>query len=58
MTKYVTFGANCTYTVKVDVLPNASESKIIDEGRRALDKADINIGDLENPEFEFLCIDK
>lgn len=56
MTKYVTFKVECTKTVAVDVPVNVSEDYIIYEGKEALSN-EMDIGNLENPYCEFLCVD-
>lgn len=58
MKKYVTFAVDCTYTIELD-LPDGEysddELKDIAEEKRV--EMNIDIGDLENDQWDFLQID-
>lgn len=58
MKKYVTFAVDCTYTVELD-LPDGeySDDEIRTEAETKVAEMDIDIGDLENAQWDFLEID-
>ncbi len=58
MKKYVTFAVDCTYTVELD-LPDGeySDDEIRSKAEARLDEMDIDIGDLENAQWDFLQVD-
>lgn len=58
MKKYVTFAVDCTYTVELD-LPDGeySDDEIRTEAETKVAEMNIDIGDLENAQWDFLEID-
>lgn len=58
MKKYVTFAVDCTYTIELD-LPDGkySDDELRDIAEEKRVEMGIDIGDLENDQWDFLQID-
>lgn len=56
--KYVTFSVDCTFTLPIRVDENASNEKIAEMAWDRLNQMTIDIGDLENADWELLQIDE
>ena len=56
--KYVTFSVSTTYTVEIDLPDDTPDEDVIDDAWEIVGNADISAGDLENPDWEVLCVDE
>ena len=56
--KYVTFSVSTTYTVEIDLPDDTPDEDVIDDAWEIVGNADISVGDLENPDWEVLCVEE
>ncbi len=58
MDKYVTFSVDCTFTLPIRVDDNTSSERIAEMAWEKISQMTIDIGDLENADWELLQINE